>query len=336
LAVIGVAAFALAGVLALLIFGDDMARRAAHRPPLGTDVPAVTRPGAPIAPPDIRAGAPIAPPVKPSFDIVRVSRDCTAVIAGRAAPGAVVIVSAGDSEIGRVTADSRGEWALVPDLPLRAGSKELRLAAQAPGQQPIGGEAGVVVNVPDCAPGRPATGEQVIAVLTPDKGASRLLQAPADQRPVPQAKGLSLSTVDYDEKGELVLSGRAQPGTTVQAYVNNQPIGAANADDKGNWQMQPSQTVPPGVYTLRVDQVADTGKVASRLEVPFQRAALADLVEREGSVIVQPGNSLWRIARRHYGLGTRYTTIYGANQDQIRDPDLIYPGQVFALPKVAQ
>jgi nucleoid-associated protein YgaU len=176
----------------------------------------------------------------------------------------------------------------------------------------------------------------VIAVLTPDKGASRLLQAPADDRPVPQAKGLSLNTVDYDEKGELVLSGRAQPGTTVQVYVNNEPVGAATADSQGRWQLQPAQVVPPGVYTLRVDQVADTGKVASRLEVPFQRAALADLAEREGSVIVQPGNSLWRIARRHYGAGTRYTTIYGANQDQIRDPDRIYPGQVFALPKVAQ
>lgn len=325
LAVIGIAAFALAGVVALLLFGDDLARRAMHRPPVETEVAPVIRPVAP-------AGA----PVKPTFDIVRVSRDCTAVIAGRAAAGAVVIVSAGEGEIGRVTADSRGEWALVPDLPLRGGSREFRVAAQSPGQPAIGGDAGVVVSVPDCLPGRPSTGEQVIAVLTPDKGASRLLQAPASERQAPQAKGLTLDTVDYDEKGELVLSGRAQPGATVQAYVNNQPIGTAMADDKGQWQMQPSQPVPPGVYTLRVDQVADAGKVASRVEVPFQRATQADLAVREGSVIVQPGNSLWRIARSHYGVGTLYTTIYSANQEQIRDPDLIYPGQVFALPKVAQ
>ena len=51
-------------------------------------------------------------------------------------------------------------------------------------------------------------------------------------------------------------------------------------------------------------------------------------------MFVQPGNSLWRLARRSYGEGLRYTEIYEANKDQIRNPDLIYPGQVFVLPKV--
>ena len=51
-------------------------------------------------------------------------------------------------------------------------------------------------------------------------------------------------------------------------------------------------------------------------------------------MFVQPGNSLWRLARRSYGEGLRYTDIYEANKDQIRNPDLIYPGQVFVLPKV--
>ena len=52
-----------------------------------------------------------------------------------------------------------------------------------------------------------------------------------------------------------------------------------------------------------------------------------------GHVVVQPGESLWRIARHAYGQGVRYTVIFAANHDQIRDPDLIYPGQTFAVPK---
>ena len=48
---------------------------------------------------------------------------------------------------------------------------------------------------------------------------------------------------------------------------------------------------------------------------------------------VQPGNSLWRIARRVYGDGPKYTEIYEANRSQIKDPDLIYPGQIFRLPE---
>jgi len=49
---------------------------------------------------------------------------------------------------------------------------------------------------------------------------------------------------------------------------------------------------------------------------------------------VQPGNSLWRIARRLYGTGFGYTQIFEANKNRIADPDLIYPGQVFEVPNV--
>ncbi|MCC5972282.1 MAG: LysM peptidoglycan-binding domain-containing protein [Pararhodobacter sp.] len=48
---------------------------------------------------------------------------------------------------------------------------------------------------------------------------------------------------------------------------------------------------------------------------------------------VQPGHSLWRIAEGQYGAGERYVMIYRANRSQIRNPDLIYPGQVFVLPE---
>ncbi len=47
---------------------------------------------------------------------------------------------------------------------------------------------------------------------------------------------------------------------------------------------------------------------------------------------MQPGQNLWRLARRAYGAGIRYTVIFLANRDQIRDARLIYPGQVFATP----
>jgi len=41
---------------------------------------------------------------------------------------------------------------------------------------------------------------------------------------------------------------------------------------------------------------------------------------------------LWQIARQLYGSGVRYTLIFRENSEQIRDPDLIYPGQIFKLP----
>ena len=56
----------------------------------------------------------------------------------------------------------------------------------------------------------------------------------------------------------------------------------------------------------------------------------------DGKVVVQPGNSLWRLARTTYGSGLRYTIIYQANKEKIANPDLIYPGQVFQLPADGQ
>ena len=50
------------------------------------------------------------------------------------------------------------------------------------------------------------------------------------------------------------------------------------------------------------------------------------------ALIIKPGDNLWRISRRTYGRGVRYTTIYNANRDQIRNPHRIYVGQIFRIP----
>jgi nucleoid-associated protein YgaU len=79
--------------------------------------------------------------------------------------------------------------------------------------------------------------------------------------------------------------------------------------------------------------LAASGSVAARIEVPFQRDRLQEDVLADGRLVVQPGTNLWRIARRVYGQGTRYTVIYQANREQIRDPNRIYPGQTFQVPE---
>jgi nucleoid-associated protein YgaU len=72
----------------------------------------------------------------------------------------------------------------------------------------------------------------------------------------------------------------------------------------------------------------------ARIETPFTRVNEPPVAGqlKVDYVVVQPGNSLWRIARRLSGKGLDYVHIYGTNQTQIRDPDLIYPGQVFEIP----
>ncbi|MCR9120869.1 MAG: LysM peptidoglycan-binding domain-containing protein [Phyllobacteriaceae bacterium] len=61
-----------------------------------------------------------------------------------------------------------------------------------------------------------------------------------------------------------------------------------------------------------------------------------ELVPTGQSVIIRRGDTLWQISRRVYGQGVKYTTIYLANEEQISDPDRIWPGQVFAVPDEAR
>ena len=103
---------------------------------------------------------------------------------------------------------------------------------------------------------------------------------------------------------------------------------------RGRWHLTPGDQPSVGRHTLRLDQIASAdGSVAARIEVPFQRDRLSEEMVQDGRMVVQPGQNLWRIARTAYGRGVRYTVIYAANRDTIRDPGLIYPGQVFAVPE---
>lgn len=144
--------------------------------------------------------------------------------------------------------------------------------------------------------------------------------------------GVSVETMDYDDKGQVAVGGRSKPGAMVQLYLDNILVGRAHTDPEGRWRLSPDRPIDPGIYQLRADQVNDAGKVTARAELPVQVSKTPPDFPRDAGVVVQPGNSLWRLARRTYGDGFRYTTIYQANRDQIRDPDLIYPGQIFTLP----
>jgi hypothetical protein len=274
---------------------------------------------------------------KPSFDIVRVNPQGDTVIAGRAQPNAEITVMKDHTVIGRVRADKRGEWVLIPQTPIAPGTHSLTIFSKRTDGTEVRSDQSVVVVVPERGKdvaGATTTGPAgslAVAVPTKGGGAPVVLQTPGGVG----TGDLSLDAIDYGTAGSNVgLSGRAPAGAEVRVYLDNKFIGRATADEKGVWRINPGIEIPPGLYKMRVDRVDAAGKVIARVELPFSRAKpVRDLAEGK-VVFVQPGNSLWRLARRSYGEGLRYTDIYEANKDQIRNPDLIYPGQVFVLPQL--
>jgi nucleoid-associated protein YgaU len=309
---LGGGALAIAGVAFILWSNSTPSPKTAPEPAPLASVPAP------------QAAPPVAP--TPSFDIVKVDPSGHAVIAGRAGPGAKVEVLDGTKPLGNVTADARGEWVLVPTDPMTAGERQLSLEATDPatGAKTKSSDT-VALAVATPAAGTPGAG--TVAVLLPGDA-----NQPAQALQTPNARqgSLSLDTAEYDQQGELMLSGHASPGASLRLYAGNQSLATVTADADGKWSSVSPRAQASGKIELRVDQLAADGSVAQRVAEPFEEPAGA---APTGQYTVQRGNSLWVIARKAYGEGKHYTVIYSANREHIPDPNLIYPGQVITVPK---
>jgi nucleoid-associated protein YgaU len=178
-----------------------------------------------------------------------------------------------------------------------------------------------------------------------------------------ESASIVIDTISYGAKGDVLIDGRTAPGGFVNLYIDNAFQSAVLVNDDGSWSSSLAN-VAAGVYRLRADHVDLGGKVLSRFETPFQRetpeivaaaapapasvapaepvasAPAAPAAEepppapetRAAVITVQPGFTLWGIARQTYGDGLLYVRVYEANRDLIGDPDLIYPGQIFTVP----
>jgi nucleoid-associated protein YgaU len=304
--------------------------------PAQTPPPAAAAP-APANPPAAAANAPSsaesAAESELSFDVVRVENG-HAVIAGQGTAGGEVSVLDRGRSLGAVKTTPEGQWVITPDQKLEPGTHELTLSEKLTNGGTVESKSQVVVVVPQPeqkVAGQPQQSAGALAIALPKKGAGpiKVLQMP---RPTSGKQVLSLDVIDYDESGKVTLSGHGKPGDAIQIYLDNIPIGKAETDPHGEWELAPENTVDPGRYSLRLDELAEDGKVSKRIQVPFVRAQLTEAKPTEQEILVQPGNNLWRIARFIYGKGIRYTVIYQANRDQIRDPSKIYAGQMFAVP----
>jgi nucleoid-associated protein YgaU len=448
--------------------------------------------------PDLSVAGPEAPAddSKPSFDTVRIAPDGSAVIAGRGLPNSNVTVMLNGEPLGSVKSDTGGAWVFVPEEPVPPGDHELTLQMLTDGAAAIYSDQSVALKVPDRAMGEP-----LVVLSDPDQPSRVMQKPPADEPEAQQAEAdepsasqdepvaaapassekgdaapasasmaLTLSTVDYNDAGDIIFSGTADANSGVRLYVDNAPVGDAAVAADGTWSFAGQEQIRPGTHTLRVDQLRGDGTVAERIELPFMRAkpqqvlalnqsvqqkmdeadappgaveepaavprpaaeetpapesaaaepdaqteavvpnapaaetpvvaaeapaeaaeppepapsaieessktelaavapapvadapaadapAAADaepqataaggdadesaaaakpeaaiVMPHKGQIVIQPGNNLWRISRVLYGRGIEYTVIYEANRNQIRDPNLIYPGQIFATP----
>lgn len=305
----------------------------------------------------------------PSFDVARIEPSGDAVIAGRAAPGATVELLRNGKPQGRVVADQSGEFVMVPAR-LPPGDYTLTLRATQPNGKQASSTESVAVAIAQNPQNEPGAAQKpVVALMSPDKPTVVLSQP--DPANALRGK-VAVESVDTAPGGKLFVSGHAPPGAKVRLYLNNSFLASVKAAADGHLAFTVNGGVKPGNYHVRLDEVAsNSGAVKSRAEVPFdvpttalttgsiappaasqpqvasaapqpevattaapsgQASPSAVVIPKITTATVVGGDSLWRISRVTYGAGARYAVIYKANRKQIRNPNLIYPGQIFVLP----
>lgn len=445
--------------------------QAAMAPAAGTDAAETGLQADASAGAEVAATVSVPAPGLPKIDTWRVAPDGEALVAGLATPDSRVEVLVDSAAVASGEAGSTGEFViqftLAPNdqpsllwLTMTPPAGDTVVSAEMVALGPITGPAvveaelagtEVAVVEPDAAAPAgesdaaqsPPTEEAAAApaaLLLTDEGAVVLQdEAPADPA---LAAHVMIDTIAYSPEGEVQVGGRAGPGSGLRLYVDNAEKAALVVPADGRWLVTLGET-PPGIYTLRADQLDATGKVISRFETPFKRETLealaavaavaadatapvvaevaaepapdaaeeptpdaaaptaeaaaeptaevaaeaasaadegagevalaesgvegmtpepsAETVTAEAApalaapaadasaedassppvqprpvtVTVQPGFTLWGIAQDRYGDGVMYVQVFEANRDKIKDPDLIYPGQVFAVPEGA-
>lgn len=243
--------------------------------------------------------------------------------------------AAGAQPAGAAEAPAAGDGAAVADAGAAEGAPAPEAAAQLGQAQDAGGAAMAA------ADGAASAGAAADGAASGDAGARIAATAVVrggvvEAAPLaPGTQGLTLASISYGDGGAVTLAGLGAAGTRLLAYVDDAFARDGTIGPDGRWSLEIAD-LPEGVHRLRIDAVRPDGDVLARVETPFQRD-LPPQAEggagRPAAVVVQPGNNLWTLARIHYGAGVLYSRIYTANRDLIRDPALIYPGQILALPE---
>ncbi|MFT3690048.1 LysM peptidoglycan-binding domain-containing protein [Paenirhodobacter sp.] len=297
------------------------APRAAVAPGVADSVPQAAAVPAPVP----ETPAPVA-----RFDMLRASPDGAVTVAGQTVPGARVEVLLDGAVADTVTAGADGRFASVLLAEPSANARVLTLRVTAGGVARDGGQSLTVAPSPVTVAAEHVVQAEALAetpILSEEEGVRVLAPASAD---------LVIDTLAFDATGRVEISGRGAPsGVVLRAYVDTAEAGLTAPGAGGAWRMSLPVT-RPGPHLLRVDALDAQGRVVARAETEFETAAPEVLRTEAGKgpkmVVIGKGLTLWAIARDTYGDPLMYVRVFEANRDQIRDPDLIYPGQVFTLP----
>ena len=272
-----------------------------------------------------------------SIEIARVKPDGAAVVAGSSPPLAVISVFEDKILLGKTSADADGEWVVVLEKRLGLGQHLISVAAEREDGSSIMAETSIAIEIYADQSSKP------LVALLPENQTEMpvLLQSPdddADKRTVDDALIKTLAQIGprslvWQDEAMLSIGGQSRGGVRVTVSANGTFFGDALVLADGSWQVTGKVDENRNNQRFEFVLVDNTGQAMARYLLPVQTRDLQKGLDGSQLVVVNKGDALWRIAYRTFGKGVRYIDIVRKNTGDIDNPDLIYPNQIFALPK---
>ena len=319
--------------------------------------------GTSLQPPNATPAAPL------TIDLARVKPDGAAVFAGTAAPNAKIRIFEGDILLGETIANANGEWVIVLEKSLAAGQHLISVAMersdgttemadrslaveiyQDTETKPLvallpetATEVPVLIQSPDDVDkAKPAASASEAIVADAAKADATMSETAAaapgkaeanSQIAASQIAALAPSAIVWRDASRILISGTSRGGVRVAVNDAKGQFGEALVLADGAWQVAGSLDMDIAVNQLRFALFDDANQIIARYDLPVKARDLAKGQDGSPLVVVNKGDMLWRIAYHQLGEGVKYVDIVRRNQQDIADPDLIFPKQIFAVPQ---
>ncbi|PYG57771.1 LysM peptidoglycan-binding domain-containing protein [Rhizobium sp. UGM030330-04] len=349
-----------AGELLAMVSRPGQASRVLAMPEAAPPALQTAQSGQPAA----AAGSAPAPTAASSVQVTAVEFEGSKIfVAGSAPAGSTVRALVDDREIGKSVTEASGHFVVEGDVDLAVGSHlitveelnadgSVKLRVRVPFERPQTDQATVAMQAPAASPATTTTAPAENQSTASDRAAfeklrddvakafgilSNLYKDQATPALDQAIAGRSAVAIGLKSLSEFRTAAATEPAFT--AFAGG--ITAKARDLLASVEAWPNDVaaIGNGIASLasRLTELHITAPAAPAPQAPAgpQTFEQAPLAESQNSVIIRRGDTLWQISRRVYGQGVRYTTIYLANEDQIKNPDLIEPGQIFGVPKEA-
>ena len=254
-----------------------------------------------------------------TFDVVRINKNGDVIIAGKTLPDTELYLFDGNDKLATLNSDSHGDWMWMSEDPLKPGIKRFNLKLSK-NKENFSSQNNVIILVEKNKPKFP----KIIKFSSNDNTGINILTSEK------KLNGLGLDTIEYYEDKKLKISGRATPNSKIELFLSDIVYEETFADIDGVWKIELNE-IEFLKYELKIETHINNEKIAIKTSI-LEDFKSSLLIEKK--IVVEDGNSLWRIAKRTLGGGIYYSEIYKNNIKKINNPDLIFPGQVFNIPKI--